>query len=127
MELEKLKILIVEDNISALRMLEELLMELGVRNIFSEIDGREAQKFLDREPNLVDMIICDWRMPRMTGLELLQQIRIVYPDMPFMMLTANTDADSVTSARKFGVTAYIAKPYSIEQLRTKLSALAMQL
>ncbi len=82
-----------------------------------------AQTFLDEAPELIDLIVCDWRMLNMTGLELLQQVRSTYPDMPFMMLTGKTDLQSVKVAREFGVDAYVAKPYSPQQLEKKLIAL----
>ncbi len=66
-------------------------------------------------------------MPRMTGIELLAQVRRDFPAMPFIMVTANRDSDSVKAARGLGVNAYIAKPYAPEQLETKLKALARQL
>ncbi len=127
MELNQLRILVVDDNIPAAEMLQQLLAETGVGRVFITNDGREAQEFLDADPDLVNMIICDWRMPRMTGLELLQQVRMAYPEMPFMMVTGNADSNSIEAARDFGVSAYIAKPYSLPDLRTKLDALAMQL
>jgi two-component system chemotaxis response regulator CheY len=127
MELANLNVLVVEDNVPAAHMLRQFLLESGGRHIAVKHDGREAQEFLDSKAELIDLIICDWRMPRMTGLELLQQVRTVYPDMPFMMITANADTDSVKAARQFGVTAYIAKPYTIEQLQSKLGVLAMQM
>ena len=58
----------------------------------------------------------------MTGLELLQQVRSTYPDMPFIMLTGKTDLETVKVAHEFGVNAYVAKPYAPQQLEQKLVA-----
>ena len=66
-------------------------------------------------------------MPRMTGIEFLEQVRMNYPAMPFIMVTANRDIESVNAARGLGVNTYIAKPYAPEQLESKLRALARQL
>lgn len=125
--LENLKILIVEDNAQAALLLRRVLGALGVHQIYRAADGREAQKFLNETKDQVDLIICDWEMPHMTGLELLQQVRTVYADMPFMMLTGNAEADSVKAAIKFGVNAYIKKPFSPQQLTENLLNLAKAL
>ena len=59
----------------------------------------------------------------MRGLELLCQVRTVYPEMPFMMVTGNADLESVRAAKKSGVDAYITKPFSARQVQSKLLAL----
>jgi CheY-like chemotaxis protein len=124
---DDISVLVVEDMPQAIKLLKMMLADLGVNQIYTARDGREAQEFLDDAADYIDMIICDWRMPRMTGLELLQQVRTVYPDMPFMMVTANADVDSVRAAGQFGVNAYIIKPFSAEQFERKFLALALQL
>ena len=60
----------------------------------------------------------------MTGIELLQQLRTVYSDLPFLMLTGLANADSVIAARESGVSAYLRKPFSAEQLEQKIRAAA---
>lgn len=127
MKISKLRVLVVEDNPTARRLMATILKDIGVAQVFSATDGREAQEFLDSAIELVDIIICDWQMPRMTGLELLQQVRTAYVDMPFMMVTANRDIDSIKAARQFGVNAYIGKPYSPAEVLEKLSFLAAQI
>lgn len=125
--LDDISVLVVEDIPQAMQLLKMMLADLGVNQIYTAKDGREAQEFLDAADNYIDMIICDWRMPRMTGIALLQQVRMVLPHMPFMMVTANADADSVRTAREFGVNAYIVKPFTAEQFERKFTALAMQM
>ena len=61
----------------------------------------------------------------MTGIELLQQVRTVYPDMPFIMVTGNAEAQSVKAAIKYRVNGYIKKPYSPQQIADSLTTLAM--
>lgn len=127
MKISKLRVLVVEDNEQARRLMSTILKEIGVAQVFTANDGKQAQDFLDSAHELVNVIVCDWRMPRMTGLELLQQVRTAYPDMPFMMVTANRDPESVVAARQFGVNAYIGKPYSPAEIENKLTAMAMQI
>ncbi len=126
-KLPDLRVLVVDDNPQAIRILKMVLTGAGVHQVYTASDGRTAQEFLDAAEELVDVIICDWEMPRMTGLELLQQVRTVLPDMPFMMVTGHTEAESVKIAMEFGVNAYIVKPYSPQQIREKLEALALTL
>lgn len=115
-----LKILIVEDQAEARALLRNMLMELGVNQIFEASDGREALKFIDNAFDFIDLIICDWNMPAMSGVELLRQLRTVDPTMPFLMITGRSDLESVVEAKSSGVTGYIRKPFSPKQLEAKL-------
>lgn len=125
--LQDLKVLIVEDNPQASKLLKKVLGGLGVHQAFCSADGREAQQFLDAADDMVDLIICDWEMPNMTGIELLQQVRTVYPDMPFIMVTGNADAESVKAAARYRVSGYIKKPYAPQQIADSLITLVMTL
>ena len=118
----ELTVLVVDDYSQARELTKMILSGLGVHQVFTAKDGREAHDFLVSSGARVDLIICDWRMPRMTGLELLQQVRAVYPDMPFIMVTGNADSDSVKAAGELDVSAYIRKPYSPQQFEKKVMA-----
>ncbi len=117
---EDLKILIVEDQPEARAMLRNMLGELGVTQIFEAKDGREALDFVDSAFDFIDMIVCDWNMPGLSGVELLRQLRTVDPSMPFLMVTGRSDMESVVEAKSSGVTGYIRKPFSPVQLEAKL-------
>ncbi len=123
-EIDELKVLVVEDNLQQRTMIRMMCKELGISQVFTANDGKEALDFLGSCEDLVDVVICDWKMPRMTGIELLQQVRTVDPDLPFLMLTGLANADSVIAARESGVSAYLRKPFSAEQLEQKIRALA---
>lgn len=118
--ISKLRVLIVDDQSDVRSMLRTMLGELGITQVFEAAEGREAMNFLDAAVDFVDMIICDWNMPKMTGVEVLRQLRSVYADIPFLMLTARNDMDSVFEAKAAGVTAYIRKPFSPAQLEAKI-------
>ncbi len=126
-ELQHLRVLIVEDDPQAAKLLQKVLAKLGVHQAYRSVDGREAQEFLDAADDMIDLIICDWEMPRMTGIELLQQVRTVHLDMPFIMVTGNADAESVKLAAKYGVNGYIGNPYSPQQIADSLTTLIMTL
>lgn len=115
-----LKVLIVEDQGEARAMLRNMLMELGVTQIFEAPDGREAMNFIDSAFDFINLIVCDWNMPGMSGVELLRQLRTVDPSLPFLMITGRSDMESVIEAKSSGVTAYIRKPFSPKQLEAKL-------
>lgn len=118
--LSDLKILVVEDQPEAQALLRNMLMELGVTQIFQAADGREALSFIDSAFDMIDMVICDWNMPNMSGVELLRQLRTVDPDIPFLMVTGRGDMESVVEAKSSGVTGYIRKPFSPAQIEAKI-------
>ncbi|MGH1402884.1 MAG: response regulator [Alphaproteobacteria bacterium] len=119
-----LKILVVDDQQDARALVRNMMAEVGITQIFEAPDGRQALAFIDAAFDFVDIIVCDWNMPSMTGVELLRQLRTVDPDMPFLMVTGRGDMDSVVEAKSSGVTGYIKKPFSPAQLEAKLRIVA---
>ena len=119
-DLFEIRILIVEDQPDARALLRGMLGEMGVTQIFESKDGREALTFMDAAFDFVDLIICDWNMPGMSGLDLLRQLRTVDPNLPFLMITSRGDLDSVMAAKSANVTGYIRKPFSLAQLDAKI-------
>ncbi|OYQ34141.1 hypothetical protein CHU95_11815 [Niveispirillum lacus] len=120
---EKLNVLLVEDNAFAQRLARQVLVQLGVQNIHIVPDGQAAINALEESELRYDLIISDWNMPNVTGLELLQHVRKTWENMPFLMLTGNQTADFVQTARANKVDAYIIKPFSPMQLRQKICAI----
>jgi two-component system chemotaxis response regulator CheY len=118
-----LKALIVDDEPMALRLLERLLDGFGAGPIATAEDGYEALEVI-KARGAPDVVICDWAMPRMSGLELLQRVRTTNAELPFLMLTGSADIKSVMEAKRNGVTAYIKKPFSREELQRKLKVIA---
>lgn len=102
-------------------------LALDVGQAFTAKDGREAQTFLEAGGELINLIICDWSMPRMSGLDLLKQVRMTMPEMPFLMVTARGTIDSVMAAKKSGVSGYVVKPFSPAELEQKVVALARRI
>ncbi len=119
-----LKVLIVEDQADMRAMLRNMMMELGITQVFEAPDGQQGLSFVDAAFDFVDIIVCDWNMPGMSGVEFLRQIRSVDPDFPFLMVTGRSDMDSVVEAKASGVTGYIRKPFSPSQLEAKLRVVA---
>ena len=120
---DNIRIMIVDDQADMRSMIRHMLAELGVNQVFEAADGKQALMFMDDALDLIDIVICDWNMPVMSGVEVLRQLRSVNPEMPFLMVTGRSDMTSVTEARASGVTAYISKPFSMDQLETKLKVI----
>lgn len=102
------------------------LNEAGLKRIFEADNGDTAVKTLVYQVQRNDpirVILCDWQMPRLNGLELLKKIRAAPggAHIPFVMLTSMSDFKSVKEAIDQGATNYITKPWSNEQLITKLN------
>lgn len=118
-----LTVVIIDVEPSVARLLKIMLNDLKVAQVFVAKDGRDALDFLGSFTDAsVDFIICDWNLPRMTRIELLEQFRTIDPDVPFVMLTGRNDLHSVTAAREMGVTGYLFKPYLQEQLEAYLTS-----
>ena len=125
-DLKKLRIMIVEDQPDTSKMIKNMLLELGVTQVYTSPDGQKALEFMDSANDFVDMVMCDWNMPRVTGIELLRQLRTVYPDLPFLMVTARGDIESVIVAKEAGVSGFIRKPFSLDELKQKLIKMMMK-
>lgn len=125
--LTDVRVLVVDDEESARNYIEMVLREMGFENIISAGDGRSAlETFQDFEDG-IDLIVCDWMMPRMSGLDFLKQVRSVKPKLPFLMVTALATLETVQQAMDHDVNAYIAKPFPPEQLEEKVLLLLNRL
>ena len=115
-------ILVVDDYKTMLRIIRNLLKQLGFNNIDEATDGSSAlQKLRDKAYGLV---ISDWNMEPMTGLELLKEVRAdtQLGKLPFIMVTAESKSENVVAAKQAGVSNYIVKPFNAETLKAKLEA-----
>lgn len=114
-------VLIVDDYKTMLRIIRNLLKQLGFNDIDEAADGAEAlKKMRDKKYALV---ISDWNMKPMTGFDLLKKVRSDsgLRDTPFIMVTAESKSKNVIAAREAGVDNYIVKPFNAATLQTKIS------
>ncbi len=124
--MDDISVLIVEDDKDLVRLIDLLLREIGITKIARASNGRQAIGDLRKNVDKYSLIISDWNMPEVSGLELLQQVRIRRPKLPFLMLTGRSKKSEILAAVKAGVTAYIAKPFTPHELQTKILALCKQ-
>jgi two-component system chemotaxis response regulator CheY len=118
---KNMPILIVDDYKTMLRIIRNLLKQLGFDNVDEATDGSAAlQKLRDKDFNLV---ISDWNMEPMSGLQLLKEVRAdtKLKEMPFIMITAESKSENVIAAKEAGVSNYIVKPFNAATLKGKLT------
>lgn len=120
---KNMKILVVDDFSTMRRIVRNLLVELGFTNtlIQEADDGENAMVMLRSQP--FDMVVTDWNMPNMTGIDLLRAIRAEasLKGMPVLMVTAENNRDQIIAAAQAGVNGYIVKPFTAATLQEKLT------
>src|SRR5260370_25722991 len=119
--LEDKKILVVDDDASMRTWTRRRLARRGFANLAEAEGGARALRLL--EAARVDLVICDWNMPAMSGMELFARARSLRPDLPFLMLTGRADAESHAAARQAGVAAFLVKPISAPDLKVQIAYL----
>jgi two-component system, chemotaxis family, chemotaxis protein CheY len=117
---KSINVLIVDDYKTMLRIIRNLLKQLEFDNVEEATDGAEALQKL-RAGNF-GLVISDWNMAPMTGLDLLKEVRADarLKDMPFIMITAESKTENVVAAKQAGVSNYIVKPFNAETLKEKI-------
>jgi len=117
-----MSILVVDDYKTMIRIIRNLLKQLGFNNVDEATDGSNALEKL-REGKY-GLVISDWNMEPMTGLQLLKEVRAdaKLKGTPFIMVTAESKTDNVVAAKQAGVNNYIVKPFNAATLKTKMSA-----
>ena len=115
-----MNVLIVDDYKTMLRIIRNLLKQIDFNNVEEATDGAEALGKL--RTNSFGLVISDWNMQPMTGLQLLQEVRAdkKLRATPFIMVTAESKTENVVAAKKAGVSNYIVKPFNAETLRDKI-------
>ena len=121
-ELKQKVILLVDDAASMRNMIKAILRDVGFDNIFEAPNGKEAQKILEKKK--IDLVICEWNMPVMGGLDLFKAVKMDanLKDLAFIMLTAEAQSSMVKEAFAAGVTDYIVKPFTPEALLKKVAS-----
>lgn len=124
---KNIKILVVDDFATMRKVIKNLLKQVGYENNVEAEDGVLALRVLKSQK--IDLVISDWNMPNMTGLELLKAVRADedLKTTPFLMVTAEALQDNVIAAVKAGVSNYIVKPFTAEVLNEKITKILEKL
>ena len=124
-DLSTIEVLVCDDDTVILQIMEHILSELGIGRVQSTSNPKIALQLL-KEPvaKPFDIFVCDWKMPEMSGIELLRRVRALGMSTQFVMLTGNATPEAVSEAVELGVDAYIAKPFTAEQVQQKITTVA---
>lgn len=115
-------VLVVDDYSTMVRILRNLLKQIGFEDVDDAGDGSAALKKMRDRP--YGLVISDWNMEPMTGFDLLQEVRgdPALALTPFIMVTAESKTENVIAAKRAGVSNYIVKPFNAQTLRSKIEA-----
>lgn len=118
-----MKLVVVDDSSTMRRIIKNTLARLGYKDVFEGEDGLKGWEVLDANPD-TGMLITDWNMPEMNGLELVKKVRADsrFVDLPIIMVTTEGGKAEVITALKAGVNNYIVKPFTPQVLKEKLGA-----
>ena len=116
-----MKLFVVDDSSTMIRIIKNTLQRLGHKDILEAEHGLEAWGILEANSD-INVLITDWNMPEMNGLELVKKVRAEqkYIDMPIIMVTTEGGKAEVITALKAGVNNYIVKPFTPQVLKEKL-------
>ena len=118
-----MRVLVVDDYKTMIRIIRNLLKQLGFVNVDEASDGSAALNMMRSKD--YGLVISDWNMEPMTGYELLREVRAddTLSRTPFIMVTAELKTDNVIAAKKAGVNNYIVKPFNAATLKSKIEAI----
>jgi two-component system chemotaxis response regulator CheY len=119
-----MRVLIVDDYKTILRIMRNLLKQLDFENVEEAIDGTAALEKLREFNGEFGLVIPDWNMEPMTGIQLLREVRgdDELRQIPFIMVTAESKSENVIAAKEAGVSNYIVKPFNAETLKSKMES-----
>lgn len=117
-----MKFLVVDDSSTMRRIISNTLKKIGYSDIVEAEDGKDALSKLGE--NAINLVITDWNMPNMDGLQLVKEIRAgANASVPILMVTTNAAKEDVIEALKAGVNNYVVKPMTPETLEEKINAI----
>lgn len=119
-----ISVLIVDDQKTMLRIIRTLLEQIGFSNVIEATSGPQALELM--RVNKFGLILSDWNMEPMTGIEFLKTVRGSGDQVPFIMITAENSAENVVAAKQAGVNNYIVKPFNADTLRTKIESVLLR-
>ncbi len=113
-----MRVLVVDDSGVIRSILARVVRGMGIKRIVEAADGSEAWTAFENQPT--DLVLTDWHMPRLDGLELTKRIRAIAPDVPIVMVTVVDSKAMIIEAIQAGVSDYLCKPFERDELEAKL-------
>lgn len=116
------KVLVIDDMLTMRKVVTKILREIGFTDILEAPDGAKAWELINAQPAPLGLIISDWNMPNMSGLDLLKKVKadVKFKKIPFILVTAEAEQHQVAEAVRSGVDQYVVKPFTKTQLQGKL-------
>jgi len=123
------RVLVVDDMLTMRKMVMKACKDIGFKDFQTAKDGGDALEVIAKSDPPIQLIISDWNMPDVTGLEFLKKLRVqdAHKTTPFLMVTAESDKEQVLAALQAGVTNYVVKPFTVDTLRMKIEAMYKKL
>lgn len=118
--------MLIDDEGLTLELIRHMLHELKCKEVVTYTSGIKAMQQLKKNPKAFHLIISDWQMPGMNGLEFLREFRQLEKNTPFLMLTGNSTKELVVASVKAGVTDFMAKPFTSGDLLQKVHSLLIK-
>ena len=122
-KVKRWKVMVAEDDPLGRNLIKLVLKTMKIDNVVYVSDGLSAWQEMEKSEEDFDLVISDWNMPMATGLELLEEMRDQDIETPFLMVTGRGLVESAVEAKMMGVTSFMPKPYSPDQMMRKISEL----
>ncbi len=117
-----MRFLVVDDSSTMRRIIINTLNKLGYQDVVEAGNGREGIERLS--DGAIDLVITDWNMPEMNGIEFIRSLRALdgRQNLPVLMVTTNAAKDDIVEALRAGVTSYVVKPFTPDTIKEKIDA-----
>lgn len=120
------RVLVAEDDPTGAKLIEMSLNKMGISNVTVVVDGMEAWKEIENATKPFSLIVADWNMPFVTGIELLERVRDDGIKTPFIIITGKNSVEAAVEAKEMGVTAFLPKPYTPNLLMRRIEEVLAQ-
>ncbi|MBD3169761.1 MAG: response regulator [candidate division Zixibacteria bacterium] len=114
-----MQVLVVDDSQIMRKIVTGALNKVGITDTLDACDGKEAVQIVSQNPD-IGLVLMDWNMPNMTGLEAIKKIRASKNEVPIIMCTTEGEKEKVLEALKSGANDYLVKPFSPKDIQAKL-------
>lgn len=119
----RLRVLVVDDESLTRSLICNTLRRMRITQLVEAVDGKQGLSEFEADPARFDLIVCDWNMPGLSGMDLCRAVRTKRTGIPFLIVTGRDDPESVSAAIESGASAYILKPFSPQEIKAKIAFL----